>query len=192
MHHYSLRIKHVVPPSNDGAELLLVNSNPAEGSNADAGISYIISNSYVKGKKMLPAGAPTDAEAFATQIAIWAYLFNKYPTNTDYVLTQDQIAALVGADTLYYYDPTAADYEVVYEADTSIYKTYIEPVVLNALKASFTQRVIITKGNDNITKVDDGKYYFENENMMKIQVKSFSAKMSCRLQIQLTIIIFEC
>ena len=152
-------VEHDVPPSDDGAELLLINSNPAEGSNAEAGISYIISNSYVKGKKMLPANAPTDAEAFATQIAIWAYLYNKYPTNPDHELTQDQIAALVGADTLYYYDPTAADYEVVYEADSSIYKTYIEPVVLNALKASFTQRVIITKGNDNVTKVEDGKYY---------------------------------
>ena len=54
---------------------------------------------------------------------------------------------------------TATEYYDLYESDTSIYRTYIEPVVKGALNASFTQRVIITKGNDNITKVEDGKYY---------------------------------
>lgn len=152
-------VEHTVPPSDDGAELTLINSNPADGSNADPGISYIINNSYVRGKKMLPESAPTDAEAFATQIAIWAYLYSKYPTNPDHEMTQTQLNALVGATKLYYYDPTAADYELVYEASSSIYKTYIEPVVVNALSASFTQRVIITKGNDAVTKVEDGKYY---------------------------------
>lgn len=152
-------VEHDIPPSNDGAELLLINSNPAEGSNAEPGISYIISNSYVKGKKMLPANAPQDAEAFATQIAIWAYLYNKYPNDSRHELSQEQIDALVGATSLKYYDPNAADFEIIFESDKSIYKTYIEPVVLNALNASFTQRVIITKGNDNITKVEDGKYY---------------------------------
>ena len=152
-------VQHDVDPSNDGAELSLINSNPAEGSNAEAGISYIINNSYVRGKNMLPADAPRDAEAFATQIAIWAYLYSKYPNNPDHVLTQSQLNALVGATELKYYDPNAADFEVLYEAESSIYRTYIEPVVVNALNAAFTQRVIITKGNDNITKVEDGKYY---------------------------------
>ena len=152
-------VEHDIPPSNDGAELTLINSNPAEGSNADPGISYIINNSFLRNKPMLANNAPRDAEAFATQIAIWAYLYTKYPNDTKHTLTEAQIEALVGATTITYYDPTAADYEVIYEANSSIYKTYIEPIVVNALNASFTQRVIITKGNDNITKVEDGKYY---------------------------------
>lgn len=152
-------VEHMVPPSAEGAELLLINADPAAGSNADPGISYIIKNSYVRGGNILPAGAPKDAEAFATQVAIWAYLYTKYPSVEEYALSQSELDALTGATSLVYYDPTAADYEVLYEANTSIYKTYIEPVVVNALSASFTQRVIITKGNDSITKVEDGKYY---------------------------------
>lgn len=152
-------VEHSVDPANDGAELSLINADPAAGSNADPGITYIINNSFLKGKNMLPAGAPKDAETFATQVAIWAYLYNKYPTDPKHAFEQSQLEALIGATELKYYNPSAADYEVVYDAGTPIYKTYIEPVVVKALSASFTQRVIITKGNDNITKVEDGKYY---------------------------------
>ena len=150
-------VEHTVDPSGNGAELSLINSNADQGSNADPGITYIINNSFIKNKPMLANNAHRDAEAFATQLAIWAYLYNKYPNNDKYTLTQDQLTALVEATTFKY--RTATDYYDLYEADTSIYKTYIEPVVKGALNASFTQRVIITKGNDNITKVEDGKYY---------------------------------
>ena len=84
-------------------------------------------------------------------------IWDKYPNNDKYTITQDQLTALVEATTFKY--RTATDYYDLYESDTSIYRTYIEPVVKGALNASFTQRVIITKGNDNITKVEDGKYY---------------------------------
>ncbi len=149
-------VEHNVDPSNSGAKLNLINSNPNAGMNADPGITYIINNSYIKGKSILPA-SNNDAEAFATQIAIWAYLAVKYPDNTKYSFTESQLNALVGATKLEY--RTASAYEDLYLSDVSIYKTYIEPVVVRALSASFTQRVIITKGNDNVTKVEDGKYY---------------------------------
>lgn len=150
-------VEHTVDPSGNGTELSLINSNPDQGSNADPGITYIINNSFVKNKPMLANNAHRDAEAFATQLAIWVYLYNKYPNNDKYTLTQDQLTALVEATTFKY--RTATEYYDLYESDTSIYRTYIEPVVKGALNASFTQRVIITKGNDNITKVEDGKYY---------------------------------
>ena len=71
-------VEHTVEPSDDGAELSLINSDPSKGSNSDAGISYIIENSFIRGKNMLP-DSTRDAEAFATQMAIWAYIYNKYP-----------------------------------------------------------------------------------------------------------------
>ena len=129
-------VEHTVDPSGNGAELSLINSNPDQGSNADPGITYIINNSFIKNKPMLANNAHRDAEAFATQLAIWAYLYNKYPNNDKYTLTQDQLTALVEATTFKY--RTATDYYDLYESDTSIYKTYIEPVVKGALNASFT------------------------------------------------------
>lgn len=149
-------VEHVVPPSVAGAELTLINSNPAEGSNADPGIAYIINNSYVRGKRMLPESRD-EAEAFATQLAIWVYLFHKYPNESKHKIENAQLDAIANATKFQFYD--AIEYTDLYVSDKSIYKTYIEPIVTNALKATFTQRVIITKGNDNITKVDDGKYY---------------------------------
>ena len=149
-------VEHTVDPSADGTEISLINSDPSKGSNSDPGLSYIISNSFVKGKNMLP-DSTRDAEAFATQMAIWAYLYNKYPDNPKHAFTESQLNALVNAKTIQY--RTETDYEDLYTSSVSIYKTYIEPIVLGALKANFTQRVIITKGNDNITKVEDGKYY---------------------------------
>ena len=149
-------VEHAVPPSNSGTELTLINSNPAEGSNADAGITYIINNSFVKGKNMLPDSS-RDAEAFATQIAIWSYLYNKYPNNEKYKLEAAQLDAIANATKFQYH--TATEYTDLYTSNKSIYKTYIEPIVQRAMSANFAQRVIVTKGNDNITKVEDGKYY---------------------------------
>ena len=149
-------VEHNVPPSDEGVELNLLNADPTKGSNSDPGITYIINNSFIKGKNMLPDSNP-DAEAFATQIAIWAYLATKYPENEDYTFTESQLKALVDATKLEYY--TVSTLEDCYVSTNSIYKTYIEPVVVNALSATFTQRVIINKGNDNVTKVEDGKFY---------------------------------
>ena len=159
-------VEHNVQPSNEGAELSLINSDPSKGSNADPGIAYIINNSFMRSKNMLPDSNP-DAEAFATQIAIWAYLANKYPDNPKYSFTESQLNALVNATKLEYY--TVSAFEDCYTSSKSIYKTYIEPVVINALSANFTQQVIITN-NIGISiekvheliregKVEDGKYY---------------------------------
>ena len=54
---------------------------------------------------MLPDSS-SDAEAFATQIAIWAYLANKYPDNPKYSFTESQLNALVNAtsDSLILFD----------------------------------------------------------------------------------------
>lgn len=149
-------VEHAVDPSNTGAELSLINSSPTVGSNADPGIAYIIKNSFIKGNNMLPH-SNRDAEMFATQMAIWAYLYIKYPGEAKYAFTEDQVTALVSAKRIRY--RTASDYIDLYETDTSIYQAYIEPIVVEALDAYSSHAIIISESNDSITKVENGRFY---------------------------------
>ncbi len=133
---------------------------------SDYGLLYLLSNSYVNGKKIVNIGSTNDyVEGWITQVAIWVYLYDQEKaakgsvasTSPNYISDEDLAAIKAVTMIEVGYDAMIDTYDKNF--GESIYTKYIEPLVSAAKNASSTKKLTVSKGSGDITKTSDGKYY---------------------------------
>ena len=106
-------------------------------------------------------------EVYATQIAIWVYMYEKYyltdatnyakyslATGEDPNINYNRILA-VNNLSITNYDPITSDIGL----GNNFYSTYIAPVVRDAKNYTGVKNLKVTKANNTISKVGDDTYY---------------------------------
>ena len=150
----------------------------AKGSNVDdIGLLYILNKSGSLGGSGITTGIDVGqqqnadltkkaVEAYATQVAIWVYMYEKYylsdpTTYAIHSLERNNISAevnyatLKNANTLQF--PSLDFSDVVLTG--SIYSTYISPVVQAAKAYTGVKSLSVSKANNTISKVGDDGWY---------------------------------
>jgi len=107
-------------------------------------------------------------ETYATQIAIWVYMYEKYyVTNTTTYAKYSLASSGEDPNTNYTriqsvnnlsvtnYDPVSSDIGL----GSNFYSTYIAPIVSDAKNYTGVKNLKVTKANNTISKVGDDTYY---------------------------------
>ena len=150
----------------------------------DSGLLYIINKSRVLGGSgITPANVSYNSngyvdetsarnmiETYATQVAIWVYMYEKYyladstryavHSLADYEGTTDaatNYATIKTANYLAVAGYTAVTPDLALERD--FYSKYIEPVVTAAKNYTGVKQLTVSKANNTISKVGDDTYY---------------------------------
>ena len=136
----------------------------------DYGLLSILNRAYYDGSAgstpIINDGGPSNkfVEAWIVQTAIWMYLYEKekaangsvptssvnYISDTDIALIKEVKRINVNVSALGEYDREFA---------TSVYTTYIKPMVDAALAKTGSPMLSVSKASGNITKTSDGNYY---------------------------------
>lgn len=135
-------------PSDSGISLSL------KGSTNDAGLAYIMNHSFLTNKYRIFNDIPLneDCEVWATQVAIWSYLYEKGDANNkNFEKELDKIKKV----TKIYKD----NGDVAKEFSSPIYDKYIANLVQAARAADAAGYFQINKENNKLTKVDGTDLY---------------------------------
>lgn len=122
----------------------------------DYGLLYLLNNSYVNEKAIIP-NSNKYVEAWATQVAIWVYLYETHPENPQNNITAEQMAAIKGA-TIFSNDSDLADEDTI-DFGYSIFDRHIRPLIETAKKATDLKQMSVSKADGEIVKTSDGKFY---------------------------------
>ncbi len=130
----------------------------------DYGLLYLLNNSFVNNKKIInDPDSNQYAEAWATQVAIWMYLYetdgNSSNEGSVNYIKPDDLTKIQNTTQISVHKPGDISNDNDRDFGVSIYSTYIKPVVDAAKTASALKQISITKGDGEITKTDDGKFY---------------------------------
>lgn len=124
---------------------------------SDYGLLYLLNNSFVNDKTIVTGGNKY-AEAWVTQVAIWVYLYEKYPGVAANAINAEELAAIQSATQIKV--PTVVDDSAdINFGTTNLYTTYVRPLVDAAKAASDLKKITVNKADDNIVKTSDGKFY---------------------------------
>ena len=128
----------------------------------DYGLLYILNNSYVNGKSIYSSENPNQfVESWATQVAIWVYLYNTKegssdPSSVHYVEPQ-LLEAYKTIDTVRHCtsdEPTSCT-----EIAVPGIGDKIDALVAEAQNASSAKKLDVNISSDKIVKTKDEKYY---------------------------------
>lgn len=146
-------IQHGVLPAID------VNDGYTKGENIgdnEYGILYILNKSGIYGgdgilpKDLVDSNSYEYYESYATQIALWAYLKNKYPNDANHEIDINNLKKLTNFSV-----STTSTADIVDPIEgKNLYTQYIEPVVAAA--------------NDPKIKVKETKVWFDDKNLSEI------------------------
>lgn len=125
----------------------------------DYGLLYLLNNSFVNNKNII-ADPDTNkySEAWATQVAIWVYLYKTKPENSLNAISNEEMSAIKAATKTSVLTEVGEE-NVDCDFGESIYDNYIEPLVNRAMAASNFKQISVTKADGEIFKTDDGKFY---------------------------------
>lgn len=124
---------------------------------SDYGLLYLLNNSFVNDKTIVTGGNKY-AEAWVTQVAIWVYLYEKYPSVAANAIDAEELAAIQSATQIKV--PTVVDGSAdINFGTTNLYTTYVRPLVDAAKAASNVKKLNVNKESDDIAKTSDGKFY---------------------------------
>lgn len=122
----------------------------------DYGLLYIMANSYPN-IQFKDGNTTLDPklQSWITQVAIWTYQKQVGASNSDHFT--DDIIEKIKTDT-YVYDEAGTNYTA---GGKSLYATYIEPLVTNAIAHKNTPNKVltVTKESDEISITSDDKFY---------------------------------
>ena len=124
----------------------------------DYGLLYILNNSYVNGKSIYDSANPNKyVESWATQVAIWLYLYEADPSSVHY-LKPEYVEGYKTMDRIDYCsditDPTSCEYAAIPGIGNKI-----DELVAAAKNASNAKKLDVNISSDKIVKTKDEKYY---------------------------------
>lgn len=125
----------------------------ASGTIDDAGLLYILNNSSANGVSIINSTA--EVEAWATQSAIWLYLYEQNPSTAIHALTEDEIAGIVNAQN---FTVTGGATATVANAGAKI------RALVDTAKTQSQKKILsVTKANDEVVPSEDKKFYVSSE-----------------------------
>ena len=126
----------------------------------DYGLLYLLNNSYANGQQVTDVKGENAkyVEAWVTQTAIWLYLYEKNPESTADSITAEQLAGIKNATRLTKYSQGVNTAVPLYNGD-NLYETYVKPLVNKAKSATDVATVYVSKDSDEISLVEDKKFY---------------------------------
>ena len=124
----------------------------------DYGLLYILNNSYVNGKSIYDSANPNKyVESWATQVAIWLYLYEADPSSVHY-LKPEYVEGYKTMDRIDYCsditDPTSCESAAIPGIGNKI-----DELVAAAKNASNAKKLDVNISSDKIVKTKDEKYY---------------------------------
>lgn len=114
----------------------------------DYGLLYILDNSYANDVDIVNGNKYV--ETWATQVAVWLYLYEKNPGVAIHNITSEDMTGIQNANTFYYVGGQVS-------ADGVYAK--IRALVDEAKNVSSSRKLSVTKASDSIAKSADGNYY---------------------------------
>lgn len=126
----------------------------------DYGLLYLLSKSNANGNSIITnSNSNKYIEAWATQVAIWVYMSEKYPENNMHKLNATKLSNIKSAKyfTVQSSDNINSQYDVIF--NENVYTKYIEPLVKEALNVNSIRQVTVSKDEGEIAKTSDGKFY---------------------------------
>ena len=148
-------IEHIreIGTSRPGEPFTYVKGNAID----DYGLLYILNNSYVNEKNIY--NGDEYIETWTTQVAIWLYLYNKYPGSSSvHYFTSEELNYVRNVRNLTVPDESLGERRVI-SLPANYYSTYITPLLDRANEASRTKKLTVKAADDNVYKTDDGNYY---------------------------------
>lgn len=124
----------------------------------DYGLLYLLNNSYVNDKTIIPS-SNRYVEAWATQVAIWVYLYETAPSNPMNAITASEMSAIRGATKFELTAGADIGGNASIDFGYSIFDKHIRPLIDDAKKASALKQIAVTKADGDIVKTSDGKFY---------------------------------
>lgn len=125
----------------------------------DYGLLYLLNNSFVNEKNIIKGTTNKYAEAWATQVAIWVYLYETDASNPMNAIDANELSAIKAATGISVVDSDNIGNENDLEYGVSIYDTYIRPLIDKAKSSSSLKRIVITKEDGEMQQTSDGKFY---------------------------------
>ena len=117
----------------------------------DFGLLYLLNNSYANDVEIISNVRP-EVEMWATQVAIWLYLYRQDPNNSSNTITAEELRGIKSATDFYFEGGQELGVEGVY--------TKIDNLVQKAIAASGSRKLDVSQANNNaVSKTTDGKYY---------------------------------
>ncbi len=124
----------------------------------DYGLLYILNNSFVNGKSLVP-DSNKYVEAWATQVAIWVYMFETQPGVPIHAITADEMEAIKNASVFTVVDSSNPGDADDLNMGKSVFDNYIRPLIDKAKSATSLKQITVTKADGDIDKTSDGKFY---------------------------------
>lgn len=148
----------------------------------DYGLLYILANTLVSDKYVtnVTDNNKVYAETWVAQTAIWMYLDGHREIYSDQ-LTDAEIAEIKSTTSLSVQIPSE-NVDITVDPGVNLYTSYVAPLVSEAEKRhtdGFAEYVLVNKADENISKVDDGKYY--QTSAITITAKSTDDLLSYRV-----------
>ena len=127
----------------------------------DPGLLYILDRTFMNGNKVSDATG-NDAqyvETWIAQIAVWLYLYDQNSAETRNYLSPEDIQAIKTADTLTLYIGGSDTRTIYTTPGGTVYDKYVAGLVESAKSYSLVKTLDIQKGDEEVSKTSDGKYY---------------------------------
>ena len=142
-------IEHKAPVASDeGDPPLYLKGNEIE----DYGLLYILDNSLANDVDIINGNKYV--ETWATQVAVWLYLYEKNPNVAIHSISSEEMTAIQNASTFYYVEGIQARNVTV----DGVYAK-VRTLVDEAKNVSSSRKLSVTKASDSIAKSADGNYY---------------------------------